>query len=333
MARITAILKALSKVISRDQKSIWALVGNNFFISCAIVMQDAGGFIYLLIGLVILFPLSTDPLAKVPPSRLSLWPLDRRERTLLRVLSPFVNPMTWALIVLVIATARGKVSWPLAAAGVGLVTIGFLLPPGRPWRPVPHFPGPLNQLIRKNLRGILSTLDVYVAVLLSASVVVFRVMTPALPREAMLIMTILIVVAMSSFAQSLFGLDGAGGTSRYRLLPLAGWQLLAAKDLAYLLIVTPLTLTAAPLAGIGATMMALAIGHRNSVLKPKRQLRWRFSSGGVFFMDGLTQVAGIAMTASSIYLYSPWLVIVAAAALAASLWWFGRTIDAQASNN
>ena len=32
-------------------------------------------------------------------------------------------------------------------------------------------------------------------------------------------MTLLVVVALSSYAQCLFGLDGKGGLSRYRLLP------------------------------------------------------------------------------------------------------------------
>ena len=31
------------------------------------------------------------------------------------------------------------------------------------WRRVPRLPGPLNQLVRKNLREILSTLDFYCA--------------------------------------------------------------------------------------------------------------------------------------------------------------------------
>ena len=43
-------------------------------------------------GLVVLFPLSTDPLRKIPPSRLALWPLDRRERWILRLASPWINP-------------------------------------------------------------------------------------------------------------------------------------------------------------------------------------------------------------------------------------------------
>ena len=54
---------------------------------------------------------------------------------------------------------------------------------------------------------------------------------------------------MSSYAQCLFGLDGEGGRSRYRLLPVRGWQLLLAKDAAFLIVLLPLTLTVAILPG------------------------------------------------------------------------------------
>jgi hypothetical protein len=97
MARTAAILGALGRALRRDQKSIESIAGNNFFWVTVLLLQEAGTFIYLLIGLILLFPLSTDPLRKVPASRLALWPLERRERWALRVASPWVNPMTWLL--------------------------------------------------------------------------------------------------------------------------------------------------------------------------------------------------------------------------------------------
>ena len=48
------------------------------------------------------------------------------------------------------------------------------------WRRVPPIPGPLGQLIRKNLREILSTLDFYCAAILSLSVLLWRLFGPAL---------------------------------------------------------------------------------------------------------------------------------------------------------
>src|SRR5204863_5124728 len=100
---------------------------NNFFIVTALLLQNAGGFIYLIIGVVLLFPLSTDPLRKIPASRLALWPINRRERGLLRVVSPWVNPLSWLIAGLAIWAARGKVTFGLWGLAAGLFAAGFLL--------------------------------------------------------------------------------------------------------------------------------------------------------------------------------------------------------------
>ena len=92
MARVFAILRALALAFRRDQKSFQSVAGNNFFLVSALLLQEAGGFLFLIMGLVLLFPLSTDPLRKIPPSRLALWPLERRERWILRLASPWINP-------------------------------------------------------------------------------------------------------------------------------------------------------------------------------------------------------------------------------------------------
>ncbi len=333
MARLGAILKALARALGRDQKSIGSLAGNNFFIVSVLVLQDAGTFIYLIIGLAILFPLSTDPLRKIPASRLNLWPLGRRERRVLRAASPWVNPMTWAIAALAVWMARGKVTVGVWGLATGLAASGFVLsslPIARGhglWRRLPAFPGPLNHLIRRNLRAILSTLDFYCALLLSASTLAFRLALPALPHEAFLALTLLVAVALSSYAQCLFGLDGKGGLSRYRLLPLPGWQVLAAKDAAFLLLAIPLALPLAPLAGTGAALTALAIGHGNSVNAPRPQARWRFSTGAAFLPHGLMQVAAMAVAASCIFYYSVLFLIPCIAACAGSIWWYGRSVD------
>lgn len=108
MARLAAILGAVWRAFQRGEKSIASLAGNNFFLVAVLFLGKAGSFLFLIIGLVVLFPLSTDPLRKIPPSRLALWPLEKRERWLLRTISPWINPMTWAIAALALWAVRGS---------------------------------------------------------------------------------------------------------------------------------------------------------------------------------------------------------------------------------
>jgi hypothetical protein len=332
MARPVAILKALALAYRRDWTAFQSLAGNNFFLLTAFLLRQAGTFVYLVMGLVVLFPLSTDPLRKIPPSRLALWPLGRRERWILRLASPWINPLTWGLAAFAVWGAGRIVTVGVWAAVAGLFTAAFVLtavplPSGNGlWRRVPQFPGPLNQLVRKNLREILSTLDFYCASILSAAVLAYRIFGPPLPPEAFMAMTVLVVGAMSSYAQCLFGLDGEGGLSRYRLLPVRGWHLLLAKDAAFLAVTVLLTLPVAVLPGIGAALVTLAIGHAPAVERPRPQTRWRFSTGGALG-NGAIQLIALAMTASAIFSTSTWFLAPAVAAWALSLAWYGREVE------
>jgi hypothetical protein len=334
MARLAAILKALWRAFQRGEKSFGSLAGNNFFLVAVLFLGKAGTFLFLIMGLVILFPLSTDPLRKIPASRLALWPLERREQWALRAMSPWVNPMTWVIAALALWAARGSVTVGLWGLAAGLFAAGFViselrLPSGPAmWRRVPHFPGPLDQLVRKNLREMLSTLDFYCALLLSASAGIYRFAGPAMPREAFMAMTVLVVVALSSYAQCLFGLDGAGGWSRYRLLPLRGWQILAAKDAAFLLVTAVLVAPLAPLAGMGAALVALAMGRRPAVEDPRPQTRWRFSAGASPIY-GVVEVMAMASAASAIFFTSALIAIPCLGAWLGSLWWYGRRMEAR----
>ena len=116
---------------------------------------------------------------------------------------------------------------------------------------------------------------------------------------------------------------GESGVERYRLMPLPGWQVLAAKDAAYLTLAIPLALILSPLAGASAALVALAVGHSATVRHNKPQARWRFSSGAPL-MEGLSQAALIAMAAAAV-MYRFWFALVCAALWLGSLWWFGRS--------
>ena len=332
MARPIAILKALSTAYRRDWTALQSLTGNNFFLMTLFLLGQAGTFVYLIFGLVLLFPLSTDPLRKIPASRLALWPLTRRELWTVRLAAPWINPLTWILAAAAIWAAGRTISVGLWASLAGLFVAAFALShlpaPGRTpmWRWVPGVPGPLDQLVRKNLREILSTLDFYCAAILSLAVLEWRLFGPVMPQEAFMAMTVLTVGALSSYAQCLFGLDGEGGLSRYRLLPMRGWQLLLAKDIAFLLALFPLVLPLAPIAAMGGALVVLAVGRPPAVQHPKPQTRWRFSSGGALG-NGVVQMIAMAMTVSSIFSMSLWFLVPAVGAWMISLWWYGRELE------
>ena len=86
-------------------------------------------------------------------------------------------------------------------------------------------------------------------------------------------------IALSTWAQSGTDLD----STRYRLLPLAPWRILLARDSAYLLVQIVLTLALSPVAGLTFGMTALAIGRYPSLGSRLHQERWRFASGRVPF--------------------------------------------------
>lgn len=331
MARTAAILSALWTAVRRDAKTMGSFTGNNLFSVSVLflALADRGVFLSLnvLIGLVLFFPLSTDPLRKIPPQRLAMWPISSGERWLLRLASPWLNPMTWILAILVL---RRSVTMGLWAVIAGLFAIGFVVP-SLPWvqrlgawRRLPHFPGPLDQLIRKNLREMLSTLDFYCGLLLSLGALIFRA-KGTLPRDAFFPLTMLVMLTLSSYAQSLFGLDGDGGLTRYRLLPLPGWQILAAKDAAFLLVSVVLCLPLSPLPGLAAALMALAIGHAASINERSEQTRWRFSTG-VSFGSGIVQVLIMALMAAATVYVSPFMLAACIAIYIWSTWWYGRAM-------
>src|SRR5205085_3809158 len=111
----------------------------------------------------------------------------------------------------------------------------------------------------------------------------------------------------------------------YALLPVKGWQLLLAKDLAYLLAVVPLTLPLAPLAGLGGAFAVLAVGHDPSVRNRRPQTRWRFSSGGALG-NGVTQMVAMAMAISTVFSTSLWFLVLPVAGWGVSLWWYGKKV-------
>ncbi len=314
MAAVIAILGAVRRAVGRDLGTLGSIKVNNLFLFVALMAYGAlnSGVapksaypLFLLVGFLMLFPLSSDPLAKIPVARLGLWPLSPRQRLGLRAASLGLSPVTWIAILILARTARPAVALGFCAAAAG-IQLAMVLGSraarrDRHWnllRYIPQFPGKLGGMVHKDMRQMLSLLDTYAALALSAGGGLYRLLGAAREREAFAILSLLVALTMSTYAQSLFGLEvGAegAGLTRYRLLPLAGWEILAAKDMGFLsiLLVMLLPLDVGP--GLTFGLAALALGHHSSVLLNLPQQRWRFTGGRLLPVGALQAVGGMSL--------------------------------------
>ena len=116
------------------------------------------------------------------------------------------------------------------------------------------------------------------------------------------------------------------GCMRYKLMPVRGWRILFAKDLAWLLIVAALVIGLSPLAGLTGAFVALAVGHHASVRRPVRQQRWRFTSG-LLFPVGLVQVAAMFAAGTAVERLSLWFLPGSFALCVSSMFLYGFIWD------
>jgi hypothetical protein len=332
LARARAILAALAKITRRDRKSIFSFSANNISYTAValLFMSDPGALIFfaVIIGLVLFFPLTADPLRKIPADRLSLWPLTHREHWTLRAISVWLNPVIWLLVALLVWKRIALDLWALIAV---LFVIGFAAPwrylggSGMALRWLPSFPTHLNQLLRKNLREILATLDFYAALVLALAAAAFRI-AGRLPADAFLPLTLLVMLLISTCALSLFGLDGESGFTRYCLLPLPGWQILAAKDAVFLLVSLLLTAPLNPLAGFSAALMALATGHSSSIVRHGDERRWRFQTSHSFGVS-VTQIILMILGGGATAAWNGIAAVPCLVIYAISTWRAGRMLE------
>lgn len=333
MRAVLGVLRATYNALRREQQSRLKVPANNLYYAAvaSIFMLDPtlAMFVATVVLIVLFFPLSADPLRLAPAFRLGLWPLSRGERGLVRAISPWLNPVTW--LVAAFALWR-RVSVGMAALVSGVFALGFLAPwrraasRGGILRIAPRFPGALGSLVRKDLRGLLTTLDFYCALVPAVAAIAYRA-AGLLPKEAFLWGTLLVLLALSTPAQTLFGLDGRAGLTRYRLLPMAGWKVLLAKDIAFLLAAVVLTAALVPAAGLAGALAALAFGRKTAIQENRTQLRWRLQAGASFG-PALLQIAGTLGAASFEHARGPLVLIPCLALWAVSLWWGGRQLDA-----
>jgi hypothetical protein len=293
------ILRAVARAMRRDAGSFAALKVNNFFlflllliagnVSAGLPPRSAYPFL-LLVFLLLLFPLSSDPLSKIPPIRGAAWPLDASQRTALRLASVALSPVFWLALVLFLRTAASLGFAFLGMAASMQAAIVFVrFTPSAPGQSFGWpFGGKLGPLITATVRQMFQVLDTYLAILIALGGWLYRFCFPAPGPAAYPIFSLLIALAMSTYAQCLFELDSESARTRYQLLPVQSREILMAKDAAFLGLLLLLTLPLSPVAGMTFGFTALALGHFPA-LPRNPQYRWRFL-GGRFFV-GAAQVA------------------------------------------
>jgi hypothetical protein len=326
--RIGAVLRAVGLAAYRELRSFQSITGQNFFYLVLLValQPESAYFFGLIIGALLFFPLSSDPLEKIPEFRRKLWPLDRRDWLAIRMASLFLSP-----ILLIAAFVLFRVGWRLAyqlvLIGLAAQAFSYIL---KRWAPglnlmrlVPATPGVMGQLMRLHWREMLTTLDPYVGLVLTLTTSLYRLSGGKLDPAALPVIAMVIVVTISTSAQVLIGLDGAGA-QRYHLMPLRGWQILLAKDAAFLVVllilIAPLEIPASFTAGLAA----LAIGHSRLDEQPA-QRRWRFTSG-VMWPAGAFQMFAIFAIGNGVLKFGLRFFALTAAGWMLSLWWFGRKV-------
>ncbi len=298
IARVSSLLKALAVVEWRDVRSLGSIAGQNIFVFIVFValQPESAIFFLLLLAVVLIFPLSTDPMEKIPAERRAAWPLAAWEWRAIRFASALLNPVSWVGVGLLV-----KVGWSAGAvvlvAGVALSVIKHLagleavrgLWHARYLLPTP--PGVMGAVMKLQWRSMWHTLDPYFALMLLICTTLYRVFGKALDPSAPRIMALVVVLAVSTEAQVLLGIDGRGA-ERYRQMPIRGWQILLAKDLAFLLLVAVLAAPLDLVSGLFGGLAALTVGHHHSVFKPVAQERWRFTAG-MLWPHGILQTAAL----------------------------------------
>jgi hypothetical protein len=299
MREIGVIVRAVARAMRRDAGSFVALKVNNFFLfvllliagNVAVGLPPRSAYPFLLLILfLLLFPLSSDPLAKIPPVRNAAWPLAVWQRTALRVASVALSPLFWLALVLFLRTAPSLgLAFIALAAGMQAALALVRFTPYAPGRsPTWPFAGKLGPLTAATLRQMFQLLDTYVAILIALGGCLYRFAYGAPDPAAYPIFSLLIALALSTYAQCLFDLDSPSARTRYQLLPVQPREILLAKDAAFLTLLLLLTLPLSPVAGLTFGLAALALGYFPG-LRRNPQYRWRFLGGR--FAIAVAQVA------------------------------------------
>jgi hypothetical protein len=122
-------LKALRRAVARDLGTLGSIKVNNIFLFVALLAYGAINTglppksaypFFVLLGFLLLFPLSSDPLGKIPPARMGLWPLTGGQRLGLRFASLALSPVTWIGVLILLKTARPLTAFAFCGLAAGV---------------------------------------------------------------------------------------------------------------------------------------------------------------------------------------------------------------------
>lgn len=290
MAALFAILVALARGLSREASALLPVRGNNFVLLLLLIGPGAG-FLLLLVGAVLLIPMASDPLSRLPRERLELWPLTTRQRLLLRLGSLSLSPLTSVVFGLVWWRAD-FLSAVLAVAMLAGIAIAGQQVQGV-WLPRVPSIGALP-LFGRQLRDLVPVLDLWLAVLLAVLAQFVGKRIAGVDEAMPFVMALVIVVVLSSAMANQFGVGHPEALLRHRLLGQPGWRLIGEGNLAFLLIAAVLTAPLALAPAMSAAFVALAVGNYLSLAVPAAQRRWRLAESGSLPLGLQQAVAALA---------------------------------------
>lgn len=251
---------------AEDFLRLRSFAGNHFclfVLALAIFVPPAALAMLGLLFLLMLPALGRDPIHFLPQDRLHLLPLEGGERLAFLILARFCNPLAWIL---------GAMGFLLQPRLLYLLPLACLLPWGLE-RCLSRLqiasrlglflkvPGRFGPLYFQTLGSYLRVLDPYLAL----GLCLWAWSQPMLPGLKMGA-SLLIVLALSTQAHCLLGIENRQEVTRLRLLSLEGWQLFLVKDLAWLSMLLPLLAFHNLSVGLGAGCWVCGSGHR-----PRRQ--------------------------------------------------------------
>jgi hypothetical protein len=330
---------ALAKSAWRSLRRFGSVAENNLFAVVLLLMAEEPldrpsmtSFFYLIVGVLVAFPLANDMTARIPAVRLGLWPLSRGQRVSLRIAHLLLNPVFFLAVLFPLLSRHRGIAAAIALAGVAAPVLIAVVPRlniNGLLRLVPRFPGRLGGLIQNHIREFLCLLDVWFAAVIALGGVLY-LWFPRDPGSARapdemapVVLSGFLVILLSTMAQANAGFDPQGAQARARLLPVSRRDLLLARDVAWVAVVVVITLPFGLLRSTAGAFAALAIGHQGVMHAAVEQHRGQFARGRLSW-TGVFQIVGIAVAVATTLQFG-WLSwVVCLAAWAISLVWFGR---------